>query len=90
MPLPKDVKSDDHRASTSAATTTPARPRFRSHCSRSASATSPSTSRSTRRTTTPAVAFCKMVGQRRRLLNYLKKSDIERYRKVIAELGIRG
>jgi small subunit ribosomal protein S15 len=31
-----------------------------------------------------------MVGQRRRLLNYLKKSDIERYRKLIADLGIRG
>jgi small subunit ribosomal protein S15 len=31
-----------------------------------------------------------MVGQRRRLLNYLKKSDIERYRTVIADLGIRG
>jgi len=31
-----------------------------------------------------------MVGQRRRLLNYLKKSDIERYRAVIAKLGIRG
>jgi small subunit ribosomal protein S15 len=32
----------------------------------------------------------KLVGQRRRLLNYLKKSDIERYRAVIAQLGIRG
>ena len=31
-----------------------------------------------------------MLGQRRRLLNYLKKSDIERYRKVIADLAIRG
>jgi small subunit ribosomal protein S15 len=31
----------------------------------------------------------KMVGQRRRLLDYLAKKDIERYRKVIAELGIR-
>jgi small subunit ribosomal protein S15 len=31
-----------------------------------------------------------MVGQRRRLLNYLKKVDIERYRAVIAQLGIRG
>lgn len=31
-----------------------------------------------------------MVGQRRRMLNYLKKSDIERYRTVIANLGIRG
>jgi small subunit ribosomal protein S15 len=31
----------------------------------------------------------KMVGKRRRLLDYLAKKDIERYRKVIGELGIR-
>ena len=31
----------------------------------------------------------KLVGKRRRLLNYLMESDIERYRAVIAELGIR-
>ncbi len=31
----------------------------------------------------------KLVGQRRRLLNYLIKTDINRYRKVIKELGIR-
>jgi len=31
----------------------------------------------------------KLVGQRRRLLDYLKKSSLERYRKVIASLGIR-
>ena len=31
----------------------------------------------------------KMVGQRRRLLDYLKKKEIERYRTVIKELGIR-
>jgi len=31
----------------------------------------------------------KMVGQRRNLLNYLIKVDIERYRSIIAELGIR-
>lgn len=31
----------------------------------------------------------KMVGQRRGLLNYLMKNDIERYRKIISELGIR-
>jgi small subunit ribosomal protein S15 len=31
----------------------------------------------------------KLVGQRRRLLNYLKKSDVERYRVIIKELGIR-
>jgi small subunit ribosomal protein S15 len=31
----------------------------------------------------------KLVGKRRRLLNYLIEVDIERYRKIIAELGIR-
>lgn len=31
----------------------------------------------------------KMVGQRRNLLNYLTKIDIERYRSIIAKLGIR-
>ena len=31
----------------------------------------------------------KMVGQRRGMLNYLAKIDIERYRAVIAKLGIR-
>ncbi len=31
----------------------------------------------------------KLVGQRRRLLNYLKKRDIERYRSLIQRLGIR-
>ena len=31
----------------------------------------------------------KMVGQRRSMLNYLMKTDIERYRSLIARLGIR-
>ena len=31
----------------------------------------------------------KMVGHRRNLLNYLQKKDIERYRAIIAKLGIR-
>lgn len=31
----------------------------------------------------------KMVGQRRGLLNYLEKCDVERYRKIIDVLGIR-
>ena len=31
----------------------------------------------------------KLVGQRRRLLDYLKRSDVERYRTVIKALGIR-
>lgn len=31
----------------------------------------------------------KMVGQRRNMLNYLKAKDLERYRSVIARLGLR-
>ncbi len=31
----------------------------------------------------------KLVGQRRRLLAYLNKTDVERYRKLIARLGLR-
>ena len=31
----------------------------------------------------------KMVGQRRSLLGYLQKIDIERYRAIVAELGLR-
>ena len=31
----------------------------------------------------------KMVGHRRNLLNYLQKTDIERYRAIIEKLGIR-
>ena len=31
----------------------------------------------------------KLVGQRRKLLNYLKKTDIQRYRALIEKLGLR-
>ena len=31
----------------------------------------------------------KMVGRRRRLLRYLESSDLERYRSLVAELGLR-
>ena len=31
----------------------------------------------------------KMVGKRRKMLDYLQKKDIERYRKLIADLGLR-
>lgn len=31
----------------------------------------------------------KMVGQRRSLLNYLKKTDFNRYRKIVMDLGLR-
>ncbi len=30
-----------------------------------------------------------LVGQRRGLLNYVKKQDVDRYRKIITELGLR-
>ena len=31
----------------------------------------------------------KMVGRRRRLLDYLKEKDVERYREIIERLGLR-
>ncbi|MCU0310026.1 MAG: 30S ribosomal protein S15 [Acidimicrobiales bacterium] len=30
-----------------------------------------------------------LVGRRRRLLDYVKKNDVERYRSIIAKLGLR-
>lgn len=35
------------------------------------------------------MGLLKMVGKRRRLLDYLKAKEIERYRTIIKELGIR-
>lgn len=35
------------------------------------------------------LGLLKLVGKRRRLLDYLQKTEIERYRSIIAELGIR-
>ncbi len=35
------------------------------------------------------LGLLKMVGKRRRLLKYLMKKDINRYRQIIKELGIR-
>jgi len=35
------------------------------------------------------VGLLKMVGKRRRLLDYLQEKNIERYRKIIADLQIR-
>ena len=31
----------------------------------------------------------KLIGQRRRLLDYVRKNDVERYRTIIGRLGIR-
>lgn len=35
------------------------------------------------------LGLLKLVGKRRRLLNYLFKTDIERYRAILAELNLR-
>ncbi|MBP8976524.1 MAG: 30S ribosomal protein S15 [Bacteroidetes bacterium] len=35
------------------------------------------------------LGLLKLVGKRRRLLDYLMKKDVERYRKIIQELDIR-
>lgn len=35
------------------------------------------------------LGLLKMVGQRRSLLDYLKSKDIERYRQMVSELGLR-
>ncbi|PAP77674.1 30S ribosomal protein S15 [Rubrivirga marina] len=35
------------------------------------------------------LGLLKMVGKRRRLLAYLRDTDIERYRAIVAELGLR-
>jgi small subunit ribosomal protein S15 len=35
------------------------------------------------------LSLIKLVGKRRSLLNYLQKTDIARYRKIIGELNIR-
>ncbi|UCG38763.1 MAG: 30S ribosomal protein S15 [bacterium] len=35
------------------------------------------------------VGLLKLVGRRRRLLNYLRTQDIERYRSIVKKLGLR-
>ena len=35
------------------------------------------------------LSLLKLVGKRRRLLDYLKRVDIERYRTIVKELGLR-
>ena len=35
------------------------------------------------------VGLLRLVGRRRRLLNYLKSGDIERYRTIVKKLGLR-
>ena len=40
-------------------------------------------------TITPRRGLMKLIGQRRRLLDYVRKNDVERYRTIISRLGIR-
>ena len=42
-----------------------------------------------RKDNTTERALTKLVGKRRALLNYLKRNAIERYRAIIAKLGLR-
>ena len=42
-----------------------------------------------KRTITRGAALLKMVSQRRSLLDYLKRTDIERYHEVVTRLGLR-
>lgn len=35
------------------------------------------------------LGLLKMVGRRRRLLDYMKRTDVEGYRQIVAELGLR-
>jgi len=35
------------------------------------------------------LGLLKMVGRRRRLLNYLTRKDINRYRQIVSDLGLR-
>ena len=45
--------------------------------------------KSNKKDTVTGSALRKLVGQRRKQLDYLKSRDIERYRAVIAKLGLR-
>ncbi len=64
-------------------------PESRLRCSLAGSPTSPSTSRSHKHDHHSRRGLLLLVGQRRRLLNYLAKTDIERYRRLIERLGLR-
>lgn len=45
--------------------------------------------KSNKKDTSTAFALRKLVGARRRQLDYLKDRDIERYRAIVAKLGLR-
>ena len=71
------------------AAATPAPPRSRSRCSPSASTNSPSTCATHSKDHHSRRGLLMLVGKRRRMLRYLERSDLERYRALVAELGLR-
>ena len=87
MSLTKEVKEEIVQKH-GRARRTPGRRRCRSRFSRSASTNSPSTCAATRRTLLPP-GLLKLVGRRRRFLKYLQREDLEAYRALIKELGLR-
>ena len=64
-------------------------PRSRSRCSRVASTTSPSIFATHKHDHHSRRGLLMLVGRRRRFLNYLQKKDLEGYRSLIRELGLR-
>ena len=94
LPFPADDASPpsaSRRSSPSSAraTRTPAPPRSRSRCSPSASTSSPSTCASTSKDHHSRRGLLMLVGQRRRCCNYLQRNDLEGYRELVSELGLR-
>ena len=75
--------------STPSTTATPAPPRYRSHSSPSASTTLTEHLKTHKKDHHSRRGLLKMVGQRRRLLNYLQARDLERYRALVKELELR-
>ena len=64
-------------------------PKSRSRCSRGGSTTSPSTCARIPKDHYSRRGLLKLVGRRRRFLTYMQKHDLEGYRALIKELGLR-
>ena len=67
----------------------PAPRKCRSHCCRSASTDSASTSPHTSAITPRVAGWCKLVNQRRKLLDYLKSTQPQKYQELVERLGLR-
>ena len=83
------VRKQETIGSSSSTRATPARPRSRSRCSPSAIAHLTEHLKNNHKDHHCRRGLLKMVGQRRALLDYLKRKNLERYRKLIETLGLR-